>query len=280
MIKDILDENGNSLIDPTTHTVTLDEWLKVDLSNNPNNFTNGVSILNYNGGQWNERHKIEGATLGAPIKLAYRNYAFGNTHEVKYHCLTIEPNDNNILEFNFHSLGMWNTISGAAYNSINITGNDSDTDLITKAIDLSKNNNQINFNIAPNQIFERNKELIKNFVMEHLTYGVNNSTFTTIDLNNAGYYLTHKGGDTNTKCWVAPSDGTLKFKFNGNGVNGQAWIMYDINGYNGAHYNCPATFGEALLTAQLRQGDKVYLKGYENFNWIYIRFFPNDWRVK
>ena len=42
--------------------------------------------------------------------------------------------------------------------------------------------------------------------------------------------------------------------------------MYDINGRNGAHYNCPATFGEALLTAQVRQGDKVYLKGYENFN--------------
>lgn len=35
--------------------------------------------------------------------------------------------------------------------------------------------------------------------MEHLTYSINNSTFTTIDLNNAGYYLTHKGGDNNTK---------------------------------------------------------------------------------
>ena len=56
--------------------------------------------------------------------------------------------------------------------------------------------------------------------------------------------------------------------------------MYDINGYSGAHYNCPATFGEALLTAQVRQGDKVYLKGYENFYWDYIRFFPNEWRVK
>ena len=280
MIKDILDENGNSLIDPTTHTVTLDEWLKVDLSNNPNKFTNGVSILNYNGGQWAERHKIEGETLGAPIKLAYRDYADGHTHEFKYHCLTIEPDINNILQFNFHSLGMWNNISGVAYNSLNITGNDSDTDLITKAIDLSNNSNQITFNIAPNQMFERNKELIKDFVMEHLTYGVNNSTFTTIDQNNAGYYLTHLGGDNDTKNWVAPSDGTLKFKFNGNGINGQAWIMYDINHYNGAHYNCPATFGEALLTVQVRQGDKVYLKGYENFFWNYIRFFPNEWRVK
>ena len=280
MIKDILDENGNSLIDPTTHTVTLDEWLKVDLSNNPNKFTNGVSILNYNGGQWAERHKIEGETLGAPIKLAYRDYADGHTHEFKYHCLTIEPDINNILQFNFHGLGMWNSISGVAYNSLNITGNDSDTDLITKAIDLSNNSNQITFNIAPNQMFERNKELIKDFVMEHLTYGVNNSTFTTIDQNNAGYYLTHLGGDNDTKNWVAPSDGTLKFKFNGNGINGQAWIMYDINHYNGAHYNCPATFGEALLTVQVRQGDKVYLKGYENFFWNYIRFFPNEWRVK
>ena len=30
MIKDILDENGNSLVNPDTHTVTLNEWLKVD----------------------------------------------------------------------------------------------------------------------------------------------------------------------------------------------------------------------------------------------------------
>ena len=280
MIKDILDENGNSLVNPDTHIVTLNEWLKVDLSNNPNNFTNGVSILHYDGSKWIVRHRIEGETLGAPIKMAYFNYASGNTHELKYRCLIIEPNDNNILEFNFESLGMWNTISATAFNSINITGNDSDTDLITKAFDFSDFVDKININIAPNQVFERNKELIKNFVMEHLTYGVNNSTFTTIDQNNAGYYLTHKGGDTNTKCWVAPSDGTLKFKFRGNGIHGQAWIMYDINGYNGAHYNCPATFGEALLTTQVRQGDKVYLKGFENFIWDYIRFFPNDWRYK
>ena len=280
MIKDILDENGNSLIDPTTHTVTLDEWLKVDLSNNPNKFTNGVSILRYNGSQWIERHKIEGATLGAPIKLAYHNYAAGHTHESKYHCLTVEPDINNILEFNFIGLGMWNEISGYLYNSINITGNDSDTDLITKAIDLSKISDEITFNIAPNQIFERNKELIKNFVMEHLTYGVNNSTFTTIDLNNAGYYLTHMGGDTNTKCWVAPSDGTLAIKLNGDGGNLQAWIMYDVNGYSHTHYNCPGVYGEAIIRIQVRQGDKVYLKGYDHFRWDYIRFFPNEWRVK
>ena len=280
MIKDILDENGNSLVDPTTHTVTLDEWLKVDLSNNPNKFTNGVSIIHYNGDKLVERHRIEGATLGAPIKLAYRNYALGHTHESKYHCLTIEPDINNILEFNFEGLGMWNEISRVAYNALNITGNDSDTDLITKEINLLNRSNEITFNIAPNQIFERNKELIKNFVMEHLTYGVNNSTFTTIDLNNAGYYLTHKGGDNNTKCWVAPSDGTLAIKLNGDGGNLQAWIMYDVNGYNHTHYNCPGVYGEAITRIQVRQGDKVYLNGYDHFRWEYIRFFPNEWRVK
>ena len=280
MIKDILDENGNSLVNPDTHTVTLNEWLKVDLSNNPNNFTNGVSILHYNGSQWIERHRIEGETLGAPIKLAYRNYAAGHTHELKYHCLTIEPDINNILEFNFHGLGMWNEISSVAYNSINITGNDNATDLITKEIDLSGNSNKINFNIAPNQIFERNKELIKNFVMEHLTYGVNNSTFTTIDKNNAGYYLTHTGGDTNTKCWVAPSDGTLAIKLRGDGGNMQAWVMYDVDGYSHTHYNFPGPFGEAITRIEVRQGDKVYLKGYDHLSWDYIRFFPNEWRVK
>ena len=280
MIKDILDENGNSLVDPATHTVTLDEWLKVDLSNNPNKFTNGVSLLYYREGEWRENVRLEGETLGAPIKMAYLGYSSTFPRDMKYNCLTISPDYNSVLEFSFHSLGMWNTISQTASESINITGNDSDTDLITKVFDGTKNNNQITFNIAPNQIFERNKELIKNFVMEHLTYGVNNSTFTTIDQNNAGYYLTHIGGDTNTKCWVAPSDGTLKFKLHGTGANFQAWIMYDINGYNGAHYNCPAVFGESFLTTQVRQGDKVYLKGYDGFTWNYIRFFPNDWRVK
>ena len=54
MIKDILDENGNSLVDPNTHTVTLNEWLKTDLSNNTHNFTNGISLLNYQGNQWKE----------------------------------------------------------------------------------------------------------------------------------------------------------------------------------------------------------------------------------
>ena len=280
MIKDILDENGTSLVDPDTHTVTLNEWLKVDLSNNPNKFTNGVSLLHYQDGQWRENVRLEGETLGAPIKMAYLGYSSSSKYNNKYHCLTIRPDINNILEFDFNEIGMWNTISWAANDAINITGNNDDTNLIIKTFGTTQSTNTLTFNIAPNQIFERNKELIKNFVMEHLTYGVNNSTFTTIDLNGARYYLTHEGGDNNTKNWVAPSDGTLKVKVRGNGINGQAWMMYDINHYNGAHYNCPATFGEAILTFQLRQGDKVYLKGFANYNWDYIRFFANEWRVK
>ena len=80
-----------------------------------------------------------------------------------------------------------------------MTSYNDDTDLIKKNFDGSGDINQLIFNIAPNQIFYRISGLIENFVMEHLTYGVNNSTFTTIDQNNAGYYLTHKGGDNNTK---------------------------------------------------------------------------------
>ena len=280
MIKDILDENGTSLVDPTTHTVTLNEWLKVDLSNNIHNFTNGVSLLYYQDNQWKEHVRLEGETLGAPIKLAYLGYSSSGKYNNKYHCLTIEPDINSILEFGFNQIGMWNTISWAASEAINITDNNDATNLITKTFDSSGDKNQLTFNIAPNQIFERNKELIKQFIMEHLTYGVNNSTFTTIDLNNAGYYLTHTGGDNNTKNWVAPSDGTLKIKLNGTGENYQAWVMYDANGYNTAHYNCPAAFGEAFLSFQVRQGDKVYLKGCAGFTWDYIRFFANEWRVK
>ena len=116
--------------------------------------------------------------------------------------------------------------------------------------------------------------------MEHLTYGVNNSTFTTIDKNNEGYYLTHTGGDNNTKNWVAPSDGTLAIKFGGTGGNMTSWVMYNVNGYNNTHYNFPEAFGEAIVRIQVRQGDKTYLNGYDKINWNYIRFFPNEWRVK
>ena len=287
MVKDILDENGTSLVDPTTHIANLTmlgDYIKTDLSNNPNNFTNGIEMYYFEDNQWKINYKIEGETLGAPIKINQTGYFYTkHPDNEKYKCLSIirDTATNNILQFHFFDRGLWNTISDIFLRDyIGITSYNDNTNLITKNFDGSGDNNQLTFNIAPNQIFERNKELIKNFVMEHLTYGVNNSTFTTIDLNNAGYYLTHTGGDNDRNNWVAPSDGTLKVKLHGNGINGQAWIMYDINRYNGAHYNCPATFGEALLTFQLRKGDKVYLKGFANYIWDYIRFFPNEWRVK
>ena len=280
MIKDILDENGTSLIDPATHTVTLDEWLKVDLSNNTHKFTNGIQIFNKYTGEWVLQQTIEGSTTGAPIKISKTAYNLIGSTDHKYACLDIRLNQSDIFELVVDSWGMWNTVAKTAQNGIYITDNDSDTTLIEKTYDETQETNKINFNIAPNQIFERNKELIKNFVMEHLTYGVNNSTFTTIDLNNAGYYLTHTGGDNNTKCWVAPSDGTLKIKLNGTGANYQAWVMYDVNGYNDTHYNFPAFFGEAITKVEVRKGDKVYLQSLDQCTFSYIRFFANEWRVK
>ena len=281
MIKDILDENGTSLVDPDTHTVTLDEWLKVDLSNNPNNFTNGIQTYIYQDSQWKLNGVYEGSTKGAPIKISQIGYlSIKQPDNLKYQGLSIDFDANRILQFKFNGAQMWNIVSLLASACINLTANNDDTNLITKTFNDNADQNRLTYNIAPNQIFERNKELIKNFVMEHLTYGVNNSTFTTIDQNNAGYYLTHKGGDNNTKNWVAPSDGTLAVKLNGDGGNMQAWVMYDVNGYNHTHYNFPGAFGEVITRIQVRQGDKVYLKGYENFYWDYIRFFPNDWRVK
>ena len=285
MIKDILDENGNSLVDPTTHIANLTmlgDYIKTDLSNNPNNFTNGIETYYFEDDQWKLNYKIEGETLGAPIKINKTGYFYSKQPDnEKYKCLSIERDRDNILQFHFFDKGLWNTISDVFLRDyIGMTSYNDDTDLIKKNFDGSGDINQLIFNIAPNQIFYRISGLIENFVMEHLTYGVNNSTFTTIDQNNAGYYLTHTGGDTNTKYWVAPSDGTLKVKLRGTGENYQAWIMYDINHYNGAHYNCPAVFGEALLSFPLRQGDKVYLKGYAGFTWDYIRFFANEWRVK
>ena len=164
MIKDILDENGTSLIDPDTHTVTLNEWLKVDLSNNTHKFTNGVSLLYYQDNQWKEHVKLEGETLGAPIKLAYLGYSSSGKYNNKYHCLTIQPDANSILEFDFNEIGMWNTISWAASDAINITDNNDDTNLIIKTFGSSGDKNILTFNIAPNQIFERNKTLLDEYV--------------------------------------------------------------------------------------------------------------------
>lgn len=283
MIKDILDENGTSLVDPNTHIANLTmlgDYIKTDLSNNPNNFTNGIETYYYRDNQWLLSGVYEGSTKGAPIKSAHQGFSSAYPNDEKYRCLQIKPNNKNIFEFLFNGFGMWNTISQTASDSINITANDDDTNLITKTFGTSGNKNTLTFNIAPNQIFEHNKELIKNFVMEHLTYGVNNNTFTTIDLNNAGYYLTHTGGNNNTKNWVAPSDGTLSIKLNGDGGNMQAWIMYNVDGYSHTHYNCPGVYSEAITRIQVRQGDKVYLFGYDHFKWDYIRFFPNEWRYK
>lgn len=282
MIKDILDENGTSLVNPDTHTVTLNEWLKVDLSNNTHNFTNGIETYYYRDNQWKLRDKVEGGTLGEPIKIGRFGYDSGNWLKNNYKCLELFKDENtNFINFSINSYGMWNSVSLAANLGLNITANDSNTNLIEKTFNTPEDNlNELIFNIAPNQIFERNKELIKKFVMEHLTYTVNNNTFTTIDLNNAGYYLTHTGGDNNTKCWVAPSDGTLRIKVKGTVVNAQAWAMYDINGRNGVHYNFPAIFAEALINVPVSAGDKVYLKGYDLFTWDYIRFFQCEWRVK
>ena len=194
MIKDILDENGNSLVDPDTHTVTLDEWLKVDLSNNTHKFTNGIQTYIYENNQWWLSGVYEGSTTGAPIKISKIGYGNLMVGDDKYRCLQIKPNDDNIFEFQFNNLGMWNTISTTAIKSLNITGNDNDTDLITKALDLSDSNNKINFNIAPNQIFERNKALLDQYISDNfvqvLNGGAQNYTHY-VSSTSVEYHLDH-----------------------------------------------------------------------------------------
>ena len=283
MIKDILDENGTSLVDPDTHTVTLDEWLKVDLSNNTHNFTNGVSLLYYQGNQWKEHVKLEGETLGAPIKISEYGYRTNLDRELpKYHCLSIIPDQDNVLEFRFNGTALWNIISYATNSNLNITANNDDTNLITKTFDDSPNkDNKINFNIAPNQIFERNKELIKNFVMEHLTYGVNNTNYTVIDKANAGYYLVNKGGNTeSSKCYVAPADGTIHIEINGDATNNEGQVKYVVNGIWNTQFNFPGYFANMPVSIQVRQGDKVCLDNADHVNFGWVAFFPYEWRVK
>ena len=279
MIKDITNNSGVSLVDKDTHIATIEDYIKTDLSNNPNNLINGLSLYTYNVNHWEEHIKIPGSTTGAPIKLNENGYKSGTDKvDTKYHCLSIVPDTNNIIDFKINSQEMWNTVAFPLSTNFNITANDSNSDLISKVYDSSgKFVNTLTFNIAPNKIFEQNKQLLKKYVQEHMTYGVNNTTYTELNLNTDGYFLTHIG-DNGTNNYVAPSDGTLKVKVRGTGENYQAWVMYDVNGYNGAHYNCPAVFGEAFLSFQVRQGDKVYLKGYAGFTWDYIRFFANEWR--
>ena len=207
MIKDILDENGTSLVDPDTHTVTLNEWLKVDLSNNIHNFTNGVSLLYYQDNQWKEHVRLEGETLGAPIKLAYLGYSSSGKYNNKYHCLTIEPDINSILEFGFNQIGMWNTISWAASEAINITDNNDATNLITKTFDSSGDKNQLTFNIAPNQIFERNKTLLDNYISENFNYkAVENYQLST------NLITTHFDGGNSYFYFTMPEYGYISFE--------------------------------------------------------------------
>lgn len=181
MIKDILDENGTSLVDPTTHIANLTilgDYIKTDLSNNPNKFTNGVSLLYYQDNQWKEHVKLEGETLGAPIKISEYGYRTNLDRELtKYHCLSIVPDPNNVLEFRFNGTALWNIISYATNSNLNITANNDDTNLITKTFDDSANkNNKITFNIAPNQIFERNKTLLDEYVSDNFVQVLNGGT--------------------------------------------------------------------------------------------------------
>lgn len=207
MIKDILDENGTSLVDPDTHTVTLNEWLKVDLSNNTHNFTNGISILSYNGSKWVEQHRLEGETLGAPIKIGYFGYASVYQYNDKYHCLTIQPDINNIVQFNFDTLGMWNTISHTASSAINITDNNDATNLIIKTFDSSGDKNKLTFNIAPNQIFERNKVLLDNYISNNFNYkAVENYRLST------NLITTHFDGGNSYFYFTMPEYGYISFE--------------------------------------------------------------------
>lgn len=106
MIKDILDENGTSLVDPNTHTVTLDEWLKIDLSNNIHNFTNGIQTYIYENNKWWLSGVYEGSTTGEPIKIGKIGYGNLMVGDNKYKCLTFKQNDDKIFEFEFDGSGM------------------------------------------------------------------------------------------------------------------------------------------------------------------------------
>ena len=285
MIKDILDENGNSLVDPNTHIANLTmlgEYIKTDLSNNPNKFTNGVSLLYYQDGEWRENVRLEGATLGAPIKMAYLGY--GNTHQTeKYHCLTIEPDINSILQFTFNGEGMWNTISQTAYNSINITGNDSDTDLITKTFDSTQTANNINFNIAPNQIFERNKTLLDNYIKDNFNY----KPVTNYPLG-TGLVIAHFDGGNSYFYFTMPECGYISFhishRYNrSTDANQQtAWYQVLSDGpelplfsqimRSATRANDGVNFATKLIYGPYNKGSKITVK----FDANQIRFYPAE----
>ena len=286
MIKDILDENGNSLIDPTTHTVTLDEWLKVDLSNNPNKFTNGIQTYRYKDNQWELMRVFEGSTTGAPIKLAYLGFLETFKDDLKYRCLTIttEHNDDKIFQFEFNGLGMWNSISQTAYKSINITGNDNATDLITKAFDLSDNNNKINFNIAPNQIFERNKTLLDNYIKDNFNYAAVENYQLSTNLVTA-----HFDGPNSYFYFTVPEYGYISFqilhRYNRSTDPNQqtAWYQVFSNGVelpifsqimrSAARANDGMNFANKLIYGPYEKGKQITVK----FDANTVRFYPaND----
>ena len=283
-IKDIIDNRGKSLVDKDTHIADLNilgYFVKTDFSNNPNSIINGLTLYAYNNSHWEETINMPGAGMkGSPIKLNENGYKSGEDKvDTKYHCLSIVPNIDNIIDFKINSQEMWNTIAFPLSMNFKITANDHVSDLISKVYDSSgKFVNTLTFNIAPNQIFNQNKQLLKEYVEAHMTYGPSNSNPYDIDLNTTGYFLTHKG-DNETNNYVAPSDGTLVFDVAGNGtINDTSWIFYYVNGINHTHYNFPASFGGAVIRAQVRKGDKVYLQSYYRIVWHNIKFFPNDWR--
>ncbi len=256
------------------------DYIKTDLSNNPNNLINGISLYTYNVNHWEETTNIPGSTKGAPIKLNQNGYKGGvDKADTKYHCLSIVPDNNNIINFKINGQEMWNTIAFPFSTNFNITANNDTSDLISKVYDSSsKFVNTLTFNIAPNQIFNKNKQRIKEYVEAHMTYGVNNTTYTELDLNTTGYFLTHTG-DNETNNYVAPSDGTLAFDVGGSGAaDRSAWVFYYVNGLNHTHYHFPANFGGAMIRVQVRKGDKVYLQAADQMTWNNIRFFPNEWR--
>ena len=208
MIKDILDENGTSLIDPDTHIATLNEWLKVDLSNNTHNFTNGVSLLYYQDNQWKEHVRLEGETLGAPIKVNEFGYRAGEDRtNTKYQCSTIIADPNNTLELTFHGPALWNTISYATNLNLNLTANNDDTNLITKTFDNSGSDNKLTFNIAPNQIFETNKTLLDNYISNNFNYkAVENYQLST------NLITTHFDGGNSYFYFTMPEYGYISFE--------------------------------------------------------------------
>ena len=283
MIKDILDENGNSLVDPTTHTVTLNEWLKVDLSNNTHKFTNGVSIVSNSSGHWEEQWRLEGSTTGEPIKISNHCYSTSEPNS-KYHCLDIYPDPEYVIKFDFKGVGMWNAISQTAYNSINITGND-DTNLITKTFDDSADkNNKLTFNIAPNQIFERNKTLLDNYIKDNFTY-----TPVEVYQLSDGLVTTHFDGPNSYFDFTMPEHGYISFnishRYNRSTDPNQQTTWYQVlsNGLELPIYSQimrsatrasdGVNFATQLSYGPYRKGDKITVK----FDANCVRFYPaND----